>query len=134
MAIKLKVQPPPRVTAKVKPGIPGTAATIEVGTVTTLAAGASATVENSGTENAAVLDFGIPEGQPGADGNLLTPFSVTGDGTPGPYTLPVSGTNAIVFVAGVGQDPENDFSVAGTELLFGGNIPNGVAVFGFVIS
>ena len=44
------------------PGSPGDAATVEVGTVTTLPAGSAATVTNSGTASAAVLDFGIPQG------------------------------------------------------------------------
>lgn len=46
-------------------GSKGDAATIAVGTVTTLPYGSSATVTNSGTSAAAVFDFGIPEGQPG---------------------------------------------------------------------
>lgn len=40
----------------------GEAATIEVGAVTTLAPGRPATVTNTGTPSAAVLDFGIPRG------------------------------------------------------------------------
>jgi hypothetical protein len=43
-------------------GIPGVAATVAVGDTTTLAEGQSATVANSGDENAADLDFGIPRG------------------------------------------------------------------------
>lgn len=50
----------------------GKAATVQVGTVTTLPAGSNATVTNSGTENAAVFDFGIPRGADGSGG--------TGDG------------------------------------------------------
>lgn len=46
----------------------GDAATIAVGAVTTLSAGATATVENVGTAGAAVFDFGIPRGDPGATG------------------------------------------------------------------
>lgn len=40
------------------------AATVEVGTVTTGAPGTEASVTNSGTANAAVLDFTIPRGDP----------------------------------------------------------------------
>ena len=40
------------------------AATVEVGTVTTGAPGTEASVTNSGTKNAAVLDFTIPRGDP----------------------------------------------------------------------
>lgn len=49
-------------------GTNGAAATITVGTVTTGAAGSAATVKNSGTSNAAVLDFTIPRGATGATG------------------------------------------------------------------
>lgn len=41
-------------------GADGAAATVAVGTVSTLEAGATPTVVNSGTTSAAVLDFGIP--------------------------------------------------------------------------
>lgn len=51
-------------------GPQGAAATITVGTVTTKAAGSEATVTNSGTESAAVLDFGIPQGPQGETGNV----------------------------------------------------------------
>lgn len=43
----------------------GEAATVSVGTVTTLPAGAEATVTNSGTESDAILNFGIPKGDEG---------------------------------------------------------------------
>jgi len=40
----------------------GEAATVDIGTVTTLAPGESVTVTNSGTVNDAIFDFGIPQG------------------------------------------------------------------------
>ena len=49
-------------------GTDGAAATIEVGEVTTGAAGTQASVTNSGTTSAAVLDFTIPQGADGASG------------------------------------------------------------------
>jgi hypothetical protein len=49
-------------------GAAGTAATVSVGTVTTLAAGSSATVTNTGTTQSAILNFGIPQGAQGAAG------------------------------------------------------------------
>jgi hypothetical protein len=52
-------------------GPAGPAATIAVGTVTTLPAGSSATVENAGTESAAVFDFGIPQGAAGSGGGAI---------------------------------------------------------------
>lgn len=50
-------------------GDPGTAATISVGSVTGLDAGASPTVVNSGTSTAARFDFGIPKGDKGDTGD-----------------------------------------------------------------
>jgi Collagen triple helix repeat (20 copies) len=47
-------------------GAQGAAATVTVGTVTTLAAGTRATVNNSGTAQAAMLNFGIPQGAAGS--------------------------------------------------------------------
>ena len=49
-------------------GAEGAAATIAVGSTTTLAPSTSATAVNSGTPAAAILDFGIPEGVAGTDG------------------------------------------------------------------
>jgi hypothetical protein len=49
-------------------GPAGTAATIAIGTVTTGAAGTQASVTNSGTANAAVLNFTIPQGADGGSG------------------------------------------------------------------
>ena len=50
-------------------GTNGTSATVSIGTVTTLSAGLNATVTNSGTANAAILNFGIPRGADGASGS-----------------------------------------------------------------
>ncbi|MES1927554.1 collagen-like protein [Salinisphaera sp. T31B1] len=73
-------------------GADGTAATINVGNTSTLAAGSSATVSNTGNSTAAVFDFGIPagpQGTPGADGaNGAKWFD--GSGAPGT----VSGASA----------------------------------------
>ena len=49
-------------------GVPGKAATIQVGEVTTGAAGTPASVSNVGTDEAAIFDFTIPRGDKGADG------------------------------------------------------------------
>lgn len=49
-------------------GMDGDAATVTVGTTTTGEAGTQATVTNSGTTSAAVLDFTIPKGADGAQG------------------------------------------------------------------
>lgn len=59
------------------PGKDGTAATVAVGTVTTGEPDTPASVTNSGTQNAAVLDFVIPKGEKG-DGftQIRTPLSL----------------------------------------------------------
>ena len=49
-------------------GAKGDAATVSVGTTSTLPAGSSATVTNSGTSSAAVFNFGIPAGANGTNG------------------------------------------------------------------
>lgn len=49
-------------------GDTGTAATVDVGSTTTLAPGASATVVNVGTTSAAVFNFGVPQGPQGQQG------------------------------------------------------------------
>ena len=50
-------------------GDKGDAATIRVGTVTTTAAGTSATITNAGTEHDAVFNFTVPKGDKGDKGN-----------------------------------------------------------------
>lgn len=50
------------------PGDPGSAATIRIGTVSTGAPGSAATVTNAGSENAAIFNFSIPQGQQGPQG------------------------------------------------------------------
>lgn len=49
-------------------GTPGAAATIAVGTVSTVSPATPASVTNTGTANAAVFDFSIPQGATGATG------------------------------------------------------------------
>jgi hypothetical protein len=57
-------------------GDPGPAGTVTIGTVTTLDPGEDATVSNSGTSTAAVLNFGIPEGEPGAAGAIGSSLTI----------------------------------------------------------
>lgn len=56
------------VVAEGQNGVDGSAATINVGTVTTGAPGTQASVINSGTSSAAVFDFTIPRGADGTNG------------------------------------------------------------------
>lgn len=95
------------VDCKGSKGDPGDAATITVGTVTTLPAGSSATVTNSGTSSAAVFNFGIPKGADGSGaGDMLKadydPNSVVelAGGIPDyvasqAYTLPTAASNVL---------------------------------------
>ena len=62
-------------------GDDGLAATIQVGTVTTGAAGTNAEVTNVGTENAAVFNFTIPKGDTGEAGSGGLSTIVAGTGT-----------------------------------------------------
>ena len=62
-------------------GDPGEAATIQVGTVTASEPGGNPAVTNSGTENAAVLNFTLPRGEPGSmwyQGDAITGTSTSG--------------------------------------------------------
>ena len=103
-------------------GDKGDSATIEVGTTTTLPAGSPATIVNRGTEQEAIFDFGIPEGQKGETGST-GPRGETGpsgkDGLPGApasvragtvTTLP-AGSQATVENAGTEQDAIFNFGI-----------------------
>lgn len=61
---------PASVNIKGAKGDTGTAATITIGSITTGAAGSSASVTNSGTASNVVLDFTLPRGKDGADGGV----------------------------------------------------------------
>lgn len=89
------------------PGTPGAAATIAVGPTTTLPAGSSASVVNSGTSSAAVFDFSIPEGATGPTGPAGTPATVAVGST---TTVP-SGTPANVTNSGTASAAILDFSI-----------------------
>ena len=72
-------------------GEPGAAATVTVGTVTTGEPGTDAIVTNSGTENAAVLNFTIPRGENGA-GGTVEPENITWGGeTSGLVSVNIAG-------------------------------------------
>jgi hypothetical protein len=62
-------------------GANGAAATVSIGTVATLPAGSAATVTNTGTAQAAVLNFGLPQGATGAAGSSGTASSSLGSGS-----------------------------------------------------
>lgn len=86
---------------------PGAAATIAVGTVTTLDPDDSATVTNSGTSSAAVFNFGIPKWDKGDTGNTWSAATVTVGST----TTWAAGTNASVVNAGTSSAAVLNFTI-----------------------
>ena len=76
--------------------------TIEIGTVTTLPAGSPATVVNIGTPSAAILDFGLPEGDQGDAGvvqSVVAGSNISVDNTD-PANPVISSTSAVSSVNG----------------------------------
>lgn len=69
-----------------KPGKTGKAATIQVGSTTTLPAGSTATVENTGTDSDAEFNFGIPQGAKGDPGDPATNLVTSVNGRDGAVT------------------------------------------------
>lgn len=82
-------------------GAPGQAATVQVGQVTTAEPGSNATVTNSGTANAAVLDFSIPRGATGAKGDI----GATPNITVGEVTTLEPGQQATASMSGTAENP-----------------------------
>ena len=69
MNVTLRLKGTPTLRLRYQPGLVGPAGTITVGTVTTGAAGSSVAITNSGTSQAAVLNFTIPRGATGLTGD-----------------------------------------------------------------
>lgn len=108
-------------------GEDGAAATITVGTTTTSDAGTDAIVTNSGTENAAILNFVIPRGETGATGPQ-GPAGEDGDAatiTIGTTTTGEPGTEASVTNVGTDTAAILNFVIPAGE---SGTITPGVAV------
>jgi hypothetical protein len=104
----------------------GAAATISIGAITTGNAGSNATVTNSGTTSAAVLDFTIPRGDAGAGAfGIRYTFSTSTSSGPGAGLLrlnnasPASATQLYVS--------ETDRNGAGIASLLG-TIANGASI------
>lgn len=85
-------------------GVNGIAATVNVGTVTTGAAGSNAAVTNVGTSNAAVLNFSIPRGNTGANGSAAT-IAV------GTVTTGAAGSNVSITNVGTSNAAVFNFSI-----------------------
>lgn len=82
-------------------GDTGDAATVAVGTTTTLPAGDPATVTNSGTSHAAVFDFGIPQGIQGDAATIAVGTTTTG----------AAGSSASVTNSGTSSDAVFNFTI-----------------------
>jgi hypothetical protein len=117
-------------------GAAGQAATVSVGTTTTLSPGAPATVTNAGTTSAALLNFGIPAGAQGATGPQGPTGTAGAQGATGPQgsagSTGAAGTAATVAVgtvttgaAGSNATVANAGSSSAAVLNF--TIPQGVA-------
>lgn len=82
-------------------GNAGTAATVAVGTVTSLAAGSTPTVTNSGTSSAATFNFGIPAGAAGVAGTdgktILNGAGAPPAGTGNPGDFYIDTTNDAIY-------------------------------------
>ena len=97
-------------------GTNGAAATIAVGTTTTLAPGASATVTNAGTSSAAVFNFGIPAGQKGDTGDTGATGATGAAGTSatvsvGTTTTLLPGSSATVTNSGTSSAAVFNFGI-----------------------
>lgn len=91
-------------------GDTGAAATISAGTASSLPAGSSPTVTNSGTSSAAIFNFGIPKGDKGDKGDT----GATGAAatiTVGSTTTGAAGTNASVTNSGTSGAAVLNFTI-----------------------
>lgn len=91
-------------------GDTGTAATVSAGTTTTLPAGSSASVTNSGTSSAAIFDFSIPKGDKGDKGDTGATGSAATVSAGTTTTLP-EGSSASVTNSGTSSAAVFDFSI-----------------------
>ena len=98
-------------------GTDGSAASVNVGAVTTVQYGNPAKVTNSGTERAAILDFEIPQGAPGeqvttAGGLILNAITTSAATRP----VPVVGDTIAVAVGKIIKYLSDLFTGLGTKL------------------
>jgi hypothetical protein len=97
-------------------GSNGAAATVQVGSVATGAAGTQVSVQNVGTANAAVLNFSIPQGAKGAAGIAGLNYQGAWNAATG-YALhdavSFGGSSYIAVAANSGLNPANDAAAGG---------------------
>jgi len=88
-------------------GDKGDAASISLGTVSTLSAGSSATATNTGTAGAAIFNFAIPRGDKGETGNTGPANSLTIAGV----TTGAAGSSASVSISGTSPSQTLTFAI-----------------------
>jgi len=79
-------------------GTNGSAATITIGSVNSLSAGATPTVTNTGSSSAAVFNFGIPVGATGATGSTGATGASAFTTTSASFTMPAASSTVSVTV------------------------------------
>jgi hypothetical protein len=117
---------PTTVNIKGQKGDTGLAATIQIGTVTTLPAGGQATVENVGDENNAVFNFALPQGAQGETGEANVVANPSSDTNIKLATIDINGTtyNITQIISAV----ETVSQIYETNLVVGGRVilPNNI--------
>ena len=89
-------------------GAAGDNATIAIGSVTTLPEDSNATVANAGTDTAAVLNFGLPMGQTGAQGTFRWKGAYSNTYTYGQNDVTYyNGSSSVCVLGTVGNIPTN---------------------------
>jgi len=99
-------------------GSNGAAATVQVGSVTTGAAGTTVAVQNVGSANAAVLNFSIPQGARGATGDAGLSYKGTWSAASGyaPHdAVSFAGSSYIAVAANTGANPADDVAAGGAN-------------------
>jgi hypothetical protein len=121
----------------VKQGVPGTAATVSVGTTTTTAPGTTASVVNAGSSSNAILNFGIPRGDVGATGSTGTAATIA----VGTTTTGAAGSSALVNNSGSSSAAVFDFTIPqglqgiqGIQGVIGNTGPAGVSILSVVLT
>lgn len=112
-------------------GSPGAAATVSVGTTTTGQPGTNASVTNSGTQSAAVLNFTIPKGAKGDNGNPGSAATIavgtvtTLQPNQSAYVTNVGTSSAAVFDIGIPKGEQGQAGSGSGDMLAADYDPNG---------
>ena len=97
--------------------------TISIGQTSTLPAGSSATVTNSGTNTDPIFNFGIPQGTTGATGRGISSIAKTGtSGLVDTYTITYSDGTTSNYTVTNGADGEGSVTSVNNIQPIGGNV------------